>query len=292
MAMKFLKGRNRVFENWFNPVLNGNTNQGANILPPGSFGQNTSPFGLEQGSTDYGNVNPFLSYKDMIEKPAWLDNDDPVIMRNSDVLSIGAYYLNGVPLSSWSANFGSQGAFTQRQTMRNWYYLDALTKQLFPDGIKAYLGQEDVVDYNISKLTIIRLVPNSNAIGLNAYIKFNLNDTEIWGKFENIGINPKPKFICGDITLEQLPIESKIKIEGKIWNTITEWFKAKTGVYQCIAKEVLVYSELGQLKKLSEGNIVEVLNSDDNKIKIKYDNTVYHIKRPTYYWFGWYFSKK
>lgn len=290
--MKHLKGKDKVYESWFNPILSGNTiNQGSNILPPGSFNINSSPFGLEPGG-DGSNVH-FNSTNDMTEKPAWLDQDDQTIVRNGDILSIGCFYLNGVPLSSWSANFGSQGAYQQKQSMRNWYYLDALTKQLFPDGIKAYLGQdEETVEYNISKLVIIRLVPNSNAIGLNAYIKFNLNETEIWGKFENIGIDPKPKFICGDIILDQLPIESKIKIEGKIWNIMINWFKAPTGVYQCIAKDVLVYSELGQLKKLSEGNTIEVINSDDNKIKIKYDNTVYFIKKPTYFWFHWYFTKK
>jgi len=291
MSFKYLKSRDKVFESWFNPILSGNTNQGSNILPPGSYNPTSTPFGQEPGGIGMGSVN-FHCTNDMIEKPAWLDNDEDTVVRNGDILSIGSFFLNGVPLSSWSANFGSQVGFHQSQTMRNWVYLDTLTKQLFPDGIKAYLSQEDSVDYSITKLTIIRLVPNANAIGLNAYIKFNLNEIEIWGKFENIGIDIKPKFICGDITMDQLPIESKIKIEGKLWNTMTNWFKAKTGVYKCIAKDVLVYSELGQLKRLSEGNAIEVLNSDDNKIKIKFDNTVYFIKKPTYFWFNWYFEKK
>jgi hypothetical protein len=287
MAFKYLKNKDKVLESWFNPVLSGGTNQGSNILPPGSFASG-SPFAIEPGGNGQVTQPPC---SDWIEKPAWLDNNDDSLVRNGDTLSIGAFYLNGVPLTSWSANFGGQGGYQQRQTMKNFHYLDTLTKQLFPSGIKAFLGQDDTENLKISNLYIIRLVPHSNAIGLNAYIRFNLNDTEIWAKFENIGVDAKPKFVCGDINMEQLSIETRIKTIGKLWNTISQWFQAKTGIYKCLAKEVLIYSELGQLKRITEGNVIEVLHADENKIKIKYDDTTYFVKRPTYYWFNWYFQK-
>jgi uncharacterized protein YneR len=181
-------------------------------------------------------------------------------------------------------------AYQQKQTMANWYYIDALTKHMFPNGIKAYLDRDQVTEYVLSKLTILRMAPNSNAIGLNVYVKFNLNEEEIWGKFENIGIDPRPKFISSELLT--LPIETQIKVSGKVWNIMLDWFKVRTGVYKCVAKELLVFSELGQLKRLSEGNVVEIISSDENKVKLKFDDVTYFIKKPTYYWTNWYFEKK
>lgn len=289
MAFKYLKSKDRVLESWFNPVLTGATNQGSNILPPGSFNPG-SPFSQEPGGFTGLQQQPC---SDMIEKPAWLDNGDASTMRNGDILSIGSFFLNGVPLSSWSANFGGQGSLTQKNVMKNWHYMDELTKRLFPDGVKAFINRNETTEHVISQLAILRLVPHSNAIGLNAYIRFNLDETEteIWAKFENVGIDIKPRFVCGDLNFEQMSIEQKIKITGRLWNTLSAWFKAKTGIYKCLAKEVLIYSELGQLKRVSEGNVIEVLHADENRIKIKYDDTNYFIKRPTYYWFNWYFEK-
>lgn len=286
MAMKYLKSKDKVLESWFNPVLSGNTNQGANILPPGAFPVG-SPYAVEPGGFTQVQQQPC---GDMIEKPYWLDNDDENLVMNGDILSIGSFFLNGVPLSSWSANFGSQGSYRQRQTIKNWHHLDALTQQLFPNGIAAFLNKDVIEDISISKLSIVRLVPHSNAIGLNAYVRFFVNDIEIWGKYENIGVDAKPRFVCGDLSFDQLPIENKMKITGRLWNTMSQWFQAKPGIYKCMAKEVLVYSELGQLKKLSEGNVIEVLHSDENRIKLKYDDTNYFVKKPTYYWFNWYWT--
>lgn len=288
MAFKYLKNRERVVESWFNPVLTGATTQGANILPPGSFNP-SSPFGQEPGGLPQLQQQPC---GDMIEKPAWLDNNDDNLVRNGDILSIGAFYLNGVPLSSWSANFGSQASMQQRQTLKNFHYLDTLTQHLFPNGVKAFINNKIEEEIVVSNLHIIRLVPHSNAIGLNAYVRFNISEEiEIWGKFENIGIDAKPKFVCGDINMEELSVENRIRVIGKVWNTMADWFKAKTGIYKCIAKDVLIYSELGQLKRISEGNVIEVLSADENKIKIRYEDTTYYIKNPTYYWFNWYFQK-
>lgn len=286
MGLKYLLDRDKVYESWLNPILNGGTNQGSNIQAPGTF----NPVGPYQSPADFTSVQQ-QPCADMIEKPFWLNNDDESLVMNGDTLSIGSYFLNGVPLSSWSANFGSGAAFSAKQTMQNWYYLDALTQHLFPDGIKAYINKREVLEYNITDLTIIKMVPHSNAIGLNLYIKFTLNEEEIWGKFENIGtaMNLKPVFICEEIL--RFNQETQIKVIGKLWNMLANWFKIKSGIYKCVIKELLVYSELGQLKKLSDGNIIEVLNSDDTKIKIKYDNTTYFIKKPTYYWFNWYFVK-
>ena len=116
-----------------------------------------------------------------------------------------------------------------------------------------------------------------------------LNDIEIFGKFENVGIDITPKFICEEI--KDFNKENTIKITGRLWNILLNWFKIKPGIYTCIAKDILIYNELGQLKKISSGNIIEVISSSEDKIKIRFNDINYIIKKPIYYWFNWYFKK-
>ena len=280
MEFKKLLNKDKVYESWLNPILNGDTN---NILPPGSF----NPYSNE-------NESPGITLDncvDMIEKPNWLlsDTEDASIVKHGDVLSIGSYFINGVPLSAWSSNFGSSLAFNKKRMMMNWQYIDALSAQLFPNGIAAYINKTNDIEININKLTILKLIPHSNAIGLNIYIKFMLNDIEIFGKFENVGIDITPKFICEEI--KDFNKENTIKITGRLWNILLNWFKIKPGIYTCIAKDILIYNELGQLKKISSGNIIEVISSSEDKIKIRFNDINYIIKKPIYYWFNWYFKK-
>ena len=134
------------------------------------------------------------------------------------------------------------------------------------------------------------MVSISSSIQRNKnFYRFKLNDDELWGKFENVGVNLKPTFICEEIN--DIDIENKIRITGKIWNTLINWFKVKTGIYQMQAKNIFVFTELGQLKQISEGDVIEVLHSDENRIKIKHKEIIYLIKQPVYYWFNWYFIK-
>lgn len=268
--MKYLCNRNQVFE-FFNPVLD--------------------------GSTISGPANP-IQYNDcqsMIEVPDWLNPDiDPEADRTiiqGDVTSIGTFYLNGVPLSSWSAQKGgSFYGYDKKHSLQQWYYVNALAKHLFPDGIQAYISSiNNVEEIEISKVSILKMIPLNIGIGFNMYIKFNIGEVEIFGKFEKIGIDLKPKFICSEI--DKLNIEERIKITGKLWNTILDWFKVKPGIYKCNMKDVMVYTELGQLKNINQNNIIEVIFSDQDKIKFKLENITYIIKKPTYYWFNWYFEK-
>jgi hypothetical protein len=266
--MKYLCNREQVFE-FFNPVLDGSSTGGTNI--------------------QYNNCN------DMIDVPDWLNPDiDPdadVTLMHGDITSIGTFHLNGVPLSSWSAQRGgSVYGYDKKNSLQQWYYVNALTQYLFPDGIQAYVnGKNSVQEIEIDKLTILKMVPLNIGIGFNLYIKFNIGEAEIFGKFEKFGLELKPKFICTEI--EKLKIEDRIRITGKIWNHILNWFKIKPGIYKTIMKEVNVFNELGQLKTVFENNIIEVIYSDNDIIKFKLENNTHIIKKPTYYWFNWYFEK-
>lgn len=271
--MKYLSNKKAILE-FFNPILNGNDY-------------------LQAPGTSTGELSNIINdpCSDMIEKPMWLDNDEDTAYINGDVTSVGAFFINGVPLSSWSASRGgSMTGYVKQHVMQNWYYINALTKSLFPNGIQAYVNRNIKTEYTISKLSIIKMIPCNTGIGFNIYVKFNIGDSEIYGKFEKVGTDLKPNFICEEIS--ELPIENRIKITGKIWNTILNWFKIKSGIYKCISKDVLVFSELGQLKHIKENEIIEVISSNDEIIKIQYNELSYIIKKPIYYWFNWYFIKK
>lgn len=282
--MKYLLSKEKILENWLNPFLTGATNQ--NIQYPGSF---PLPAGLENPT----HIPP--PSMDMIEKPQWLDpnytaGDDDGKPMKGDILSLGRFYINGVPLSQWSSMGGSQTAFHKNNQINNWYYMDAVMKKTFPNGIHASLNKNEIAEYNISEVVIQKMKPTATGVGLNMYVKFKFNENELWGKYENIGISTQPKFVCEQI--EKLQIEDQIKVKGKLTNIIYEWFKAKTGVYKCLAKEVLVLNAKGEYDKILEGSIVEVLHSDKDEIKLKTNNTIYSVKKPTYYWFNWYFEKR
>lgn len=279
MKFKYLKSKEAVFESWLNPILNGDSN--SNILPPGSY--TTSNPSFTPPNTIYDQP-----CQDMIDKPAWLDNDPDT--TTGDVLSIGAYYINGIPLSRWGTHFGGSVAMDHRNTMQNWYYIDAVLKKTFPDGLNHFINKPTLNEINISNLTIIKMTPQSNGVGFNLYCKFNFNEKEIWGKFIILDINVIPVFVCEELNIYD--IENKIKIVGKIWNYILNWFKPQSGIYKCIAKNVLAYTEFGQLKSIEENNIIEVIKVYDNKIKFIYNDNKYIIKDKTYLWFNWYFMKK
>jgi len=270
MSLKNLKTKEEIFEN-FNPYLDGSTTSSPTFTPP--------VYNMDD-----------ICIPNMYEKPDWLNSDEDSPTFHGDILSIGTYYMNGIPLSSWSAQHGGTNpAMHKKQIMHNFYYVNTLAKRLFPDGIGAFLKREKEITYDITNLKIMKMIPCSIGIGLNIHVRFKLNDDELWGKFENVGVDSKPTFICEEI--QDIDIENKIRIVGKIWNTIISWFKVNTGIYQMQAKTIFVYTELGQLKQINEGDVIEVLHSDENRIKIKHKDIIYLIKKPVYYWFNWYFIK-
>lgn len=282
--MKYLLSKDKVFENWFNPVLDGSTLSG----PMSNITNFDNPFTNPQNQISYNDCN------DMIDKPAWLDPDAEPSGGRGDSLSIGAYYINGVPLSSWSSRVGGSAVATYRHNMmQNFYYTDALLKRLFPNGIQVTNKKDRLPEYKINSLKIVKMNPVHGGIAFDIFIRFKLDqfdDNEIWGKFENVGLDTIPQLQCAEIN--NLNKEEKIKIKGKLWNTISKWFKVKSGIYKVISDKVIVYTEFGQIKMLESGNIIEVIYADEDKIKIRFNEQIYIIKKPTYYWFNWYIEKQ
>ena len=279
---KNIKSKKQVLESW-TPVLSGDY-----ISSPGS----------NSCSPNYQEPNIQDGCNDIIDPPAWLNPDEDYVFGNGDRLSIGTFYINGAPLSNWSTRLGGSGVAAYRHSMmQNWYTTQTLFKRFFPNGINVN-KDADFKEIKIDKLKIIKMNPTSGGIYFDLFISFKIleddeenteDKPEIFGKFVNLGSKHTPEFQCKEIS--KLNKETKIKIKGKLWNFIKDWFKAKPGIYNTIAKEVLVYNEFGQLVKLHLDNKIEVLSSNEDNIRITYDNNIYIIKKPTYYWFNWYFNK-
>jgi hypothetical protein len=267
--MKYLLDKYKVFES-FNPVLDGT------FIPPSNSNVTCD--------------EPF----ELPDRPAWLESDiddGSGDIMYSDVLSIGSILFNGEPMTSWSAQrIGNSTLYNKKKAQQNWIYLHALQQSLFPNGIQAYLKSEpEFTNLSITKVKILKMVKGQNNIGFTIHLNFLLNDTEIWGKFTDVGINTKPEFYSNDLI--DLPIELKLKTKGQLWRIIMDWFKIKPGVYRCLADTMLVYNDFGQLKKLVKDNIIEVIYSDETKIKLIINNKEHHIKVPEYFWFNWMFEK-
>ncbi len=277
--MKKLLNRDMIFE-WLNPVLGPNTvfdqdGCGSVIVNPSQNG-----------------VVPNDCYDDFLENPpAWLNPDSDEFQMKFDKEYIGAMYINGVPVTSWGALYGgSQYAQQKANVMTNFYDMAHFLKNIM-DGqtIKPFFDDTDT--FEISEITIQRMTPTESGIGLNIYLQFTFNKTELFGKFVRWGVNDKMgyQFICQPLK-DGIPEEMWIKASGRLRKTLEAWFKPKSGIYKCLAKDIIVYSELGQIVRIKSGDVIEVTGADANRIKITWNDTKWQIKTPTYWWFKYYFQ--
>lgn len=281
--MKYLRTKEQVLEN-FNPYLDGSTSDGVDFTS--------------------------ICFDPNYELPNWMRDDscpDPKAAKKiqqgdtdvrSDRLIPAAIYFNNNPMSAWSAQFGAHPMSTKKNLMQNYHNATMVIKQMFPNGIAAYLNMKTLNDQDvitISGLRIMQMVPCSHGLGLNIYVRFKLNDMEeeIWGKFLNVGndseLGDRPQFITPD--MKNFDKESQIRVVGRVWSHIKDWFKVKPGVYRSVAREIIVQTELGQYVRILEGDAIDVIHSDENRIKAIYKEKTVFIKKPVYYWFNWYMIK-
>lgn len=271
---KKLLTKEQVYE-FFNPVLDGNTINST-------------------GAVSNINIDEFDNFYD---RPKGLDLDhcedeytDEGDYPISPTLSLSSTFINGKPLTDWSARFlNHPGSVSQAVQLTNMYSIYTLIKTKFPNGFKDYLPKVEVEETSITNIKIIN-IEKKDGINITFNITFDLNEfSNIWCKIENFN-NENYTFICSEIN--KLKFEDKLKIEGKIINTIKNFLKAESGYYILMSKEFYVFTTLGQIHKLHEGEVVELINSTSDKINIRKGNKQYIIKKPDYYYFNWLFTKK
>lgn len=276
---KHLLSKQQVLE-FFNPVLDGSTLQNGQIVP----------FSNALPSININDCNPYME-----EIPNNLSDDFEECDNNflkgagGPTTTIAAFYINGKPLTAWSAQQGGPlTGYVQHNTMLQWQYLQQYGKQLLRNRTHNNITLEEI---NIKDLIILKMLPMSGGIGLNIHVKFKLNNTEIWGKYHDINATTNiPKFTSEDIKIYDE--QTKITIIGRVWKYIESWFKPKSGIYKCMAKEVICFNNVGMFEYIKQNDLIEVLHADTDKITFNYKDNKYNISKPTYFWFNWYFEKK
>lgn len=276
---KKLMTREMICE-WLNPVLTDMTTSNPfcqnNLLAPSN-------------EEDFSNI--------LIEPPTWLNpecDNDPLngsMNSGSGKEALGAMFINGMPLSSWGAMYGGNQQFWRKNVMNNYFdILHNIRSKMDDINLHDYI--DDEVEINITNFIIQRIIPSEAGNGVNIYISFDYNGENVFAKFNKFGIEDSTgyQFLCEPI-FNSVTEETWIKVKGKIKNIISDWMCIKSGIYKCMANEVLTYNQFGQLGKLKKDDIIEVIKSDKNKIQFNYKDQKWIIKTPTYYWFNYYFNK-
>lgn len=274
---KKLLDRDKIFE-WLNPVLSaGTTDPTCGIIVPPSQ-QGPQPQGID-------------CYNDFLDNPpAWLDPSSDEFQLKFDKEYIGAMFINGVPVTSWGALYGgSQYQAQKTNVMTNWFDMGNYLKTIM-DGqtIKPFFDNDE--KFELTDITIQRMAPTEAGIGLNIYLEFNFDNTHLFGKFSRWGVDDQQgyQFICQPLK-DGLEEELWVKATGRLRKILEGWFKPKAGIYECLAKEIIVYGELGQINRVQQGDKIEVVYTDATRIKFNWRDAKWTIKTPTYWWFNYYF---
>lgn len=294
MAKKIkMLNRDMICE-WLNPVLSGETSQNNPFNNANSY-SNTDNLYI-QTPQQLQNI-----YADMIENPPeWLNNDGcdddsdgKLIGGSGNRERLGAMFINGQPVSPWSAMFGggSNHTFQRRNVMQNFVDITNHIQNFMSTlNLQNYVADEDDV-IELSNIIIQKIVPSDGGIGINIYLSFDFQKTNFFGNFFKYGIND----VTGNVLICQplkdtLAEENWIKVQGKLRNILEKWFQPKSGVYKCTVKEVIIYNQYGQIGRIKQDDIIEVIKSDKEKIQLNVNNDKWFVKTPTYWWFNYYFT--
>ena len=143
---------------------------------------------------------------------------------------------------------------------------------------------EDIDEYK--NIKILRIFANEN-LKLNMYISFDFMDNEYFGVFRNFNAsNTKPTFdteLLSDPKFNYIDKEYYLKLNQYIYKLVYNFFIPETGMYKNLKPDCIVKDEMGQLKYLKEGKIVEVMgyNTDENNdpfIVLEIEGKKFNIK--------------
>lgn len=301
-SKKFLT-RDQVNENW-NPVLTGETLPGSNFgYPTGQTGPTNPSFPGVNANT-YGNyVNggsrniDYNQFDQMSDKPAGLDDgcgcddgflDNPT--HQGKQWSLSATFINGKPLTDWSARFlGMPGNMSNAIHLSNLYNIYTTLKTQIRGQLSKLLPKVELEEIIITNANVVK-IEKTNHIDISYTISFNLNEREnLFCQFKKFN-SSNPEFICSEIS--NLEMEDQLKIHGKLLNLLKEFLTPENGYYTLISKEFYTFNRFGQIEKLKENDVIEVIKSDEQSITFKKNNKQYIIKKPDYYYFNWFFIKK
>lgn len=144
-----------------------------------------------------------------------------------------------------------------------------------------------------SSIKVLRIV--SNNADYSAYISTVINEMEYDGVIKDL-LSKNPTFnsniFNSDVLVQNE--EWQIRLKGLIIESIKKWLNIQPSKYTLLNDKVDCFNiNTGNIKTISKGTTVEVLNTsiNENKITIKVDNDVYFLTRDNFIYFNYWFEK-
>jgi hypothetical protein len=156
-------------------------------------------------------------------------------------------------------------------------------------ALKSKLALEE---QKIQSLKVLRIISIDN-VHYDVYLSFVIADEEYYGEVKDI-LSKNPKVtseVFKDFDLVQAQ-EWIIRIKGLLIKTIKKWLRPDEGIYKLENDEIICYSQdLAKLVKLKKGSEVELINTFENKIVIRYLSDYLILQNDNFIYFNYWFSK-
>lgn len=155
-------------------------------------------------------------------------------------------------------------------TSRLMQIIQQVSKEMMDDHIftrRTDRFLEDIDEYK--NIKILRIFANEN-LKLNVYISFDFMGEEFFGVFRNFNsTHIKPTFdteMLGNSKFNYIDKEYYLKLNQYLYKLVYNFFIPDPGMYKNLKENCRVKDEMGQIKYLKEGKIVDVkgYNTDAN----------------------------
>jgi hypothetical protein len=167
--------------------------------------------------------------------------------------------------------------------------LQSLSNSAAFRSLKSKLALEE---QKITSMKILRLV-NRDDVNYDVFISFVVDEEEYFAQVDNI-LSPEPKVkseVFKDFDLVQTK-EWIIRTKGLIIKAIRQWLHPELGKYQLLNEFLICYDNFtGEMLKLKKDSIVEVVNSFDCKIVLRYNDKYYTLMNKNFVYFNYWFLR-
>ena len=147
-------------------------------------------------------------------------------------------------------------------------------------------------EQKIQSMKILRII-NKDNVNYDAFISFVIGEDEYFAQIENL-LSPEPK-IKSEVFRDFDLVQSKewvIRTKGLLIKAVQEWLYPEEGEYILLNDFIICYENLtGQMLQLKKDSKIEVMNSFDQKIIIKYEGKYYTLMNKNFVYFNYWFQK-
>ena len=147
-------------------------------------------------------------------------------------------------------------------------------------------------EQKITSMKVLRLV-DTDTVNWDAYISFVIGGEEYYGHIKNL-LSEEPH-IKSEVFKDFDLVQSKewvLRTRGLLLKAVLEWLHPEDGIYQLLNDFIICTDNMtGNLMKLERGSKVEVVNSYDHKIIIRYNDKHYTLVNKNFVYFNYWFLK-